>query len=116
METDKQETESGKRPTLLKTNKNKRFVAGIDLGRESIRMVLVNFDGHIIKKYWGSRILDNKDIVETLKREISSVLNDCKKNEWGYSTEPKIKSICIGIPAVVDPESGRNLIIKSKVS
>lgn len=44
-------------------------------------MALVNFDGHIIKKYWGSRILDNKDIVETLKREISSVLDDCKKNE-----------------------------------
>lgn len=34
VEKDKQETESGKRPTLLKTNKNKRFVMGIDLGRK----------------------------------------------------------------------------------
>jgi len=107
METDKQETKSGKRPTLLKTNKDKGFVLGIDLGRESIRMALANFNGYIIKKYWGAEVLDNKDIVERLKREISSVLYDCKKNEWGFSTKPEVKSICIGIPADVDPESGK---------
>ena len=107
VETDKQETKSGKRPTLLKTNKDKGFVLGIDLGRESIRMALANFNGYIIKKYGGTEVLDNKDIVERLKREITCVLNDCKKNEWRFSTEPEIKSICIGIPADVDPESGK---------
>lgn len=111
-ETDKQQTKSGKRPILLKTNKDKGFVLGIDLGRESIRMALANFNSTIIKKKWGTEILDNKDIVERLIREITIVLNDCKKKEWVSSTEPEVKSICIGVPAVVDPKSG-NIISAS---
>jgi N-acetylglucosamine repressor len=107
LETKKQETKSGKRPTLLALNKDRGLVLGIDLGSEKIRMSLMNYDGNIVKKYTGPDILDNPGIDEVLKKEILKVFNDCSKNKLNYSDPLEIKSICIAIPADVDPISGK---------
>lgn len=58
LETKKQETKSGKRPTLLTLNKDRGLVLGIDLGSEKIRMSLMNYDGNIVKKY-TARLFDS---------------------------------------------------------
>ena len=107
LETKKQETKCGKRPTLLALNKDKGFVLGIDLGGEKIRMSLMNYSGVIVKKYIGPEIMDSTDIGLRLNKEILKALDDCKKNEWGYPNPPEIQSICTAIPADVDPISGR---------
>jgi predicted NBD/HSP70 family sugar kinase/biotin operon repressor len=112
IETKKQETRSGKRPTLLVLNKEKGLVLGVDLGREKIRMSLMDYGGNIVKKYLGPEILDNSNIEKILVKEISKVFEDCKKNTLNLPCSPEIKSICIGLPANVDPVSG-NIISAS---
>lgn len=107
LETKKLETKSGKRPTLFALNKDKGFVLGIDLGGEKIRMSLMNYSGVIVKKYIGPEIMDSTDIELRINNEIMKALADCKKNEWKYSNPLEIQSICIAIPADVDPISGR---------
>ena len=127
LETEKQETKSGKRPTLLALNIEKGLVLGIDLGSEKIRMSLMDYGGKIVKKYSGPEILDSLDIEEVLKQEIQKIFNDCRKNKLNYSNPPEIQSICIAIPADVDPISGkiisaplygswRNINLKEKIS
>jgi N-acetylglucosamine repressor len=107
LETEKQETKSGKRPTLLALNIEKGLVLGIDLGGEKIRMSLMNYGGDIVKKYSGPEILDSLDIEVVLKEEILKIFDDCGKNKLNYSNPPEIQSICIAIPADVDPISGK---------
>src|SRR5680860_237096 len=85
LETKKQETKSGKRPTLLAINKDKGLVLGVDLGGEKIRMSLMNYGGDIVKKYSGPEIRDNLDIEEVLKKEIFKIFNDCNKNKSNNS-------------------------------
>ena len=109
LETEKQETKSGKRPTLLALNIEKGLVLGIDLGSEKIRMSLMDYGGNIVKKYSGPEISDNLDIEKILTQEIIKIIDDCKKNKLNYSNPPKIQSICIAIPADVDPASGKIL-------
>lgn len=107
VETKKQETKSGKRPTLLALNNDRGFVMGIDLGGEKIKIALMNYNGAIIKKYIGPEIKDCPEIEHMIEEQISEVFNDCNKNEWGHENTPKIQSICIAIPAEVDPFSGK---------
>ncbi|MHB1347952.1 MAG: ROK family transcriptional regulator [Candidatus Humimicrobiaceae bacterium] len=126
LETKKQETKSGKRPTLLAINKDRGLVLGIDLGGEKIRMSLMNYGGAIVKKYIGPEILDKSDIEEVLNKEISKVFDDCRKNKLNYPSPLEIQSVCIAIPADVDPVSGkiisaplygswRNINLKEKI-
>jgi predicted NBD/HSP70 family sugar kinase len=107
LETKKQETKSGKRPTLLVLNNERGFVLGIDLGGEKIRMSLMNYSGVIVRKYIGPDILDSMDIIQVLNKEISEIFEDCRENKLNYSNPQEIQAICIAIPAEVDPVSGK---------
>ena len=106
-ETEKIETKSGKRPTLIALNEDRGFVLGIDLGGERIRMSLMNYSGKIVKKYIGPEINDNINIEQNLEIEIQKIFEDCKKNEWNYSNQLEVQSICIAIPADVDAVTGK---------
>jgi len=107
LEKEKQETKSGKRPTLLEINKHKGLVLGIDLGTEKITVAVMNYKGDIIRKYFGDKINDSSEIQEKILDEISMVLEDCKNNKLGLEINPKINAICIAIPADVDPVTGK---------
>ena len=107
LETKKQETKSGKRPTLLALNKGRGFVLGIDLGSEKIRMSLMDYSGIIVRKYTGPEILDSMDIEEVVKKEILRAFEDCGNNKFNYINLPEIQSVCIAIPAEVDPLTGK---------
>jgi predicted NBD/HSP70 family sugar kinase len=104
VETEKIKTKSGKRPTLLKINKDKGYVIGIDLGKEKIKVALTNLNSEIIEKHQGFKILDNRDIAIKIKSEIKKFLN--KYNQRKIKLK-KVKAICIGVPAVVDIDTGK---------
>ncbi|GAH20440.1 unnamed protein product [marine sediment metagenome] len=74
VETEKAETKSGKKPTLLEINSRKGFVIGIDLGKEKLKIALTNLNGKITERYKGFKISNNKDIGE-ISRDHSFYLN-----------------------------------------
>ncbi len=101
VETGKAKSKTGKKPMLLKTNDSKGLVIGIDLARGRVRCMLANFSGESIKSLWGSAIGDSKDILDKLSDDIAQLAGD--------DCIGLVKTVCIGVPAVVDDESGRIL-------
>jgi predicted NBD/HSP70 family sugar kinase len=104
IETEKVKTKGGKRPKPLTINGEKGYLIGIDLGKQKLRVSLSNFNNEIVKKYQGVNISNDKDISEKLISELRKFISICQK-EIKISLE-NIKAICIGIPAVVDIETG----------
>jgi len=106
IETEKLKTAGGKRPTLLEINSGRGYVLGIDLGRERMRAALANFNGKIVEKHLGFKILDSKDIKSTLINEISKILSSNKGSRQKLKAA-ELKVMCIAIPADVDTRSGK---------
>lgn len=107
IETERIKTKMGKRPTPLIINKNKFFVVGIDLGKERLKMALVNMRGEVVEKSKGSIILKNK---RAIKRIVTEIKEFIKKYTNSKNFKPyKIEAICIGIPAAVDINTERVL-------
>jgi len=106
-ETKKVKTESGKRPTPLKINGSKGFVIGIDLGKERIRIAVLDINGKVLEKYDGFKILNKPDIGDRLIKEINSILDDSKEKKNLYPG--KLLAVCVGIPAQIDIETGKIL-------
>lgn len=105
IETEKKKTSSGKRPTILKINQNKGYVIGIDLGKEKLGIAITDFKGEMIEKFKGFKISNSKDIASKVIDEIRPILMKNNKKEELYS--PKIKAICIGVPANIDINTGK---------
>jgi predicted NBD/HSP70 family sugar kinase len=106
IETEKLKTAGGKRPTLLEINSGRGYVLGIDLGRERMRAALANFNGKIVKKHLGFKILDSKDMESALINEIGKILSSNKESRQKLKA-PELKAICIAVPADVDTNSGK---------
>ncbi len=107
IEAERIKTKMGKRPTPLIINKNKFFVVGIDLGKERLKMALVNLKGEVVDKFKGSVILKNK---RSIKRIINEIKNFIEKYTNGKNSKPyKIKAICVGVPAAVNINTERVL-------
>ena len=98
-------TESGKRPIPLTINGNKGFVIGIDLGKERLRIALVDFSGKFLKKYDGFIISNKPDIGDKLIKEINKILDDSSKGLYPGN----LLAICMGIPAQIDIGTGKIL-------
>ncbi|MBC7333686.1 MAG: winged helix-turn-helix transcriptional regulator, partial [Actinobacteria bacterium] len=105
LQAEKQITKGGKRPTLIRINKDRGLVIGIDLGKEKLKIAVANFANEIVEKHEGFKISNGKDVVDKLEEEIAHIL--AKYNQEKSQNGLKIKGICIGIPADVDIKSGR---------
>jgi predicted NBD/HSP70 family sugar kinase len=99
-------TKGGKRPILIGVREDMGYVVGIDLGKEKLKIALANFNGDVIGVYKSFKISNDKNIAEKVVDEIKKVLaryqqqySNIKKNE--------LRAICIGIPAIIDKESGK---------
>jgi predicted NBD/HSP70 family sugar kinase len=101
LEAEKMKTKSGKRPTVLKINKDISFSLGIDLGKERIKIAVANFTGDVIERKEGPKIDNNLDIVKVLILEINRIL----KKHGG-----RIKKICIATPGIIDNSSSNFLV------
>ena len=103
----KVKTKSGKRPTPLKIKGSKGFVIGIDLGKERIRIAILDISGKVLKKYDGFRIINKPYIGDRLIKEINNILDESKKEKDLYPGQ--LLAICVGVPAQVDIETGKIL-------
>jgi predicted NBD/HSP70 family sugar kinase len=106
IETEKLKIHSGKRPTQLKINSDKCNVVGIDLVKERVKIALSDFTGKIIKTSQGCRITEKIDIGEKLIEEIEDVLEQYCQERAIEAQEKNLKAICVGVPAVVDIDTG----------
>jgi predicted NBD/HSP70 family sugar kinase len=106
METEKLKIHSGKRPTQLKINSDKCNVVGIDLVKERVKIALSDFTGKIIKTSHGCRITEKIDIGEKLIEEIEDILERYCQQRETEAQEKNLKAICVGVPAVVDIDTG----------
>ncbi|MDD3819322.1 MAG: ROK family transcriptional regulator [Actinomycetota bacterium] len=95
----------GKRPTLLEVRKDMGYVIGVDLGKEKLKIAMANFNGEVIGIYKGFRISNEKDIAEKSIEEIKKVLMRYQQ-QYSNIKSSNLRSICIGIPASIDKESG----------
>ena len=100
VEVERVKTKMGKRPTPLIINKNKFFVVGIDLGKERLKMALVNLGGEVADKFTGSVISKDKKAIEKTVTEVKEFI---KKYTSGKNLNSyNIKAICTGVPAAID--------------
>ena len=106
IETERIKTKMGKRPTPLIINKNRFLVIGIDLGKERLKMALVNLKGEVVDKFKGSVILKNKRAIKKIVDEVRNFIGKYTKNKH---PKYKIKAICIGVPAAVNINTERVL-------
>jgi len=105
VEVGKLKTKGGKRPTLIRIKQDKGFVIGIDLGKEKFKIALANFNGEVIEKYKGFKILNNKNIAEKIINEIKEILG--RYHQYEKINKDKLKGICVGVPAVIDIDTGK---------
>ena len=101
LEAEKLKTKSGKRPIVLKLNKDISHCIGIDLGKEHMKLAVANFAGEIINRWDGIKIDDDLDIVKVLTFEMKKIIN--KK-------DLKIRKICIATPGIIDNSSSNFLV------
>ncbi len=107
IETERIKTKMGKRPTPLIINKNKFFAIGMDLGKERLKIALVNLKGEVVDKFKGSVILKNK---RAIKKIVNETRNFIRKYTNGKNQKPyKIEAICVGVPAAVNINTERVL-------
>lgn len=96
----------GKKSILLDFNKNKAFVAGIDIGNFKIRAALSNLSGEIIgiKQVEHDGINKGSELLEIAGNVLLSLIKSKKisKND--------ILAVGIGVPGITDSCSNKNLL------
>jgi len=111
VETEKLKIQSGKRPTQLRINSDKCNVIGVDLVKRRIKIALSDFRGKIISTHQGCSITEATNIGTKLIEEIEDVLarHAMERDTLERNIEAQtnnLKAICVGIPAVVDIDTG----------
>jgi predicted NBD/HSP70 family sugar kinase len=105
VEKGKVKTQRGKRPIILEIKGDDKFVIGIDLGKEKLRMSLTDFSGVMVERYVGFEMV--KDIENLDKKIANEVKKFLSKTKFKKPVKMKdIKSICIGFPASINPING----------
>ncbi len=101
----------GKKATKLGFNTKYGSVIGVDLGKDRIRIARSDMGGQILEKHIGFEIyFKDKDLLKKIKNEIQLFIDNIKPGKVnGNKVSAELKSICIGIPADIDSESGRVL-------
>lgn len=103
-------TESGKKVTQIAINPRMGSVVAVDLLKGDSRYGIFDFDGEMIYSRKGLRYAESGDLVSDLIADLDRFLLQAG-SVWERSghdgTLPAIKAFCIGIPAAVDPETGR---------
>ena len=98
----KAESTGGKRPELYEIIRDAYYCIGVDLGRFKLKIVLTNLMGEIlIKKYEDiSRINEPDKIISIIEKHIENLI------ESREIPDDKIMGIGLGVPGIIDKESG----------
>jgi len=109
IETERIQTESGKKAAYLAVNASHGYVFGVDLIKRHIRIAVADFNGTILRKFEGPAFNETMDVTSMLFAEI-------EKAKKAYSAEipeggpSELKAICIGVPATIDVSTGATTI------
>ena len=106
VETEKLKIQSGKRPTQLRLNSGKCHVIGVDLVKDRIKIALSDITGKIIKTSLGFSVTEKTDVGNRLIAEIEDMLEQYFMEREMEAQDRNLKAICVGIPAVVDIDTG----------
>ncbi len=95
-------TDVGRRPIMLEFNGHHGCVAVVDFSSSDGRICIADLDGNKLKysRVEGGKII-SKDMLEGVIITLRSMLRDIS-GKCG-----QLEGICIGVPGVVDPETGR---------
>ncbi|HHU62746.1 MAG TPA: ROK family transcriptional regulator [Clostridiales bacterium] len=96
----------GRRPILLKFNYRYRFIGVVDLSSDVVRVVLGDLQGNIVafREIVLPELKIGGPILEDIIRSLHVLLKD-------NNVHPdKLKAIVVGLPAVINDETGRLLL------
>lgn len=105
----KDDSTGGKKAIRLGFNAKNRSLIGVDLGKDRIRIAWGDLKGNILEKHVGFKIYyKDKDLLDKVIAEIKSFIDEIEKNKDNAGVFRKnLLGLCIGIPADIDPESGK---------
>lgn len=102
VETGSRVTDVGRRPIMLEFNANRGCVAVVDLSGADGRICIADLNGNKLKysRVEGGKLI-TADILNGIIVTLRSMLRDMG------SRHGKLVSICIGVPGVIEPKTGR---------
>jgi glucokinase len=106
LEAGKVVTGGGKRPSLIKVNPNKGYIAVVDLVKARLRIAITNFNGDVIAKKDGSPVTDSAAICGELIEAIRIFFRELREDPPAGFDERLLLALCVGMPAVTDPHTG----------
>jgi predicted NBD/HSP70 family sugar kinase len=98
------EYEGGRRPMLLALNPKGAFVVGVNLSITEISVVIVNFEGTVVA-FYTKPLAPIHHSVSDIAASVVVAVQSCIW-EANFAKE-QISGVGIGIPGLVDPDSGR---------
>lgn len=101
----KAESTGGKRPELYEIVKDAYYCIGVDLGRFRLKIIVSNLQGEILlrKAINISHISDDQEILMMIEENINEIIENPR-----FEKE-KIMGIGIGVPGLVEPQTGKIL-------
>ncbi len=99
-------TEGGKRPSVIKINPKKGYIAVVDLVKVRLRAAITNFNGDIVARREGFPITDSPAICDQLIDELRAFLSELSREPGSGFDEQLLLSLCLGMPAETDPRTG----------
>jgi predicted NBD/HSP70 family sugar kinase len=99
-------TDGGKRPSLIRINPNKGYIAVVDLVKVRLRAAVTNFNGDIVARREGFPITDSSSITDELIAELRAFFSELSRQPESGFDERLLLSLCLGMPAETDPRTG----------
>ncbi|MEX2601134.1 MAG: ROK family transcriptional regulator [Balneolaceae bacterium] len=101
-------TESGKKVTQIGVNAQKGAVIAVDLLKGQPKFGLYDLVGNQFYLQKSRRVEGDSDITGFLFAEIERLLTNAerRRRKEGSKLLPPVESICVGVPAAVDSETG----------
>jgi predicted NBD/HSP70 family sugar kinase len=106
-ESERVQIQNGKKAAQISINADRGIIIGVDIFAVPIEISISDFTGAVLFSQKGQSVNEESDLTEFLLAAIETALAAFRsESERGYG---RILAIGIGVPAVVDPKSGRIL-------
>ncbi|MGH9452928.1 MAG: ROK family transcriptional regulator [Terriglobia bacterium] len=93
---------AGRRPSLLRFNSSRGYVAGADIGRSVVRVGLADLDGNLVDK-WVTEVPAHNS-PDSVARQIIGAIRQLRRRH--QIPVAKILALAAGVPGITDPRAG----------
>lgn len=104
IESEKTKVENGKKAAQVSVNAERGYVIGVDLMADPIKIAVSDFGGVVRDVYLAPPFADDTDFSSFLIAAIDLALKDFERKT--QKRKARILAIAVGVPAVVDPQTG----------